>query len=259
MDWYLYPAAVGIGLVAGFINTLAGSGSLLTLPFLMFLGLPAHVANGTNRIAILLQNIVGVSRFRQKKVLNFREGLWYGLPAVVGALAGARIAVDVNEEALRATIGILLVVMFVLILMKPERWLQGRTVSRTPGRKVLTVVLFFIIGIYGGFIQAGVGFFLLAGLVIGAGTDLIRGNALKVFVVLLYTPLALVVFMLHHQVDYVLGLVLAAGNMGGAWIGANVAVSWGPRFVRYILLAALLVSALKLTGAADLIWGFIAK
>lgn len=258
MDWYLYAAVVGIGIVAGFINTLAGSGSLLTLPFLMFLGLPANVANGTNRVAILLQNVVGVTRFKQKKVLDYKEGLWYGLPAAVGAIAGARIAVDVNEQLLRQVIGILLIVMFFLIILKPEKWLQEKNSKLSRGRKIILVFVFFLIGIYGGFIQAGVGFFLLAGLVAGAGVDLVRANALKVFTVLLYTPLALFIFMAHHQVDYVLGLVLAIGNMTGAFLGANVAVSWGPKFVRIILLLALFVSALKLTGAAEWLWSLIA-
>ncbi len=255
MEWYLYLAVIGVGLLAGFINTLAGSGSLITLPFLMFLGLPANVANGTNRIAILLQNIVSVGGFRQKKILSYREGLLFALPAVVGAMAGARIAVHLNEEVMRRTIGILLVIMIVIILYKPSRWLKGKEIPLTRKRKILLVILFFFIGVYGGFIQAGVGFFLLAGLVIGAGADLVKANALKVFIILLYTPLALAFFMYYHQVNYVLGLVLAVGNMTGAWLGTRVAVSWGPRFVRIILLLALFISAAKLTGLTDWLAG----
>ena len=251
MDWYLYPAVIGIGLLAGFINTLAGSGSLITLPFLMFLGLPANVANGTNRIAILLQNIVSVTGFRQKKVLSFREGLFFALPAILGAVAGARIAIHLNEQIMRRTIGVLLVIMLVIIIYKPERWLQGRNIELTRKRKYFLVILFFFIGMYGGFIQAGVGFFLLAGLVLGAGADLVKANALKVFIILLYTPLALAFFMYYHQVNYWLGLVLAVGNMTGAWLGTRVAVSWGPKFVRIILLLALILSAAKLTGLLD--------
>ena len=255
MEWYLYLAVIGVGLLAGFINTLAGSGSLITLPFLMFLGLPANVANGTNRIAILLQNIVSVGGFRQKKILSYREGLLFALPAVVGAMAGARIAVHLNEEVMRRTIGILLVIMIFIILYKPSRWLKGKEIPLTRKRKILLVILFFFIGVYGGFIQAGVGFFLLAGLVIGAGADLVKANALKVFIILLYTPLALAFFMYYHQVNYVLGLVLAVGNMTGAWLGTRVAVSWGPRFVRIILLLALFISAAKLTGLTDWLAG----
>ena len=248
MEWYLILAVIGVGFIAGFINTLAGSGSLLTLPLLMFLGLPANVANGTNRIAILLQNIVGVSSFKKQKVLDFKQGLWLGIPAVVGSVIGAQIAINLNEEMMRMTIGGLLIFMFFIIIYKPDKWIKGRAgeVSAKPG--ILQLIIFFFIGMYGGFIQAGVGFFLLAGLVLGAGLDLVRANALKVLIILLYTPLALVIFMINNQVDYKLGLILAVDNMLGAFVGAKATVSWGPKVVRYVLLIAILGSALKLFG-----------
>lgn len=251
MEYYLIIAVIGIGFVAGFINTVAGSGSLLTLPLLMFLGLPANVANGTNRIAILLQNIVGISSFRQQKVLSFREGLRSGIPAAAGSIAGALIAVQIDDEVMSKVIGFLLILMFVLIIIRPSRWTGSAQDKSIP--YWLQAVIFFIIGIYGGFIQAGVGFFLLAGLVLGAGMDLVRANAVKVFIVFLYTPFALVVFMIHHQVDYRLGLLLAVGNMAGAFAGSRLAVKWGARVVRYFLLFALVLASLKLLGIFDLI------
>jgi uncharacterized membrane protein YfcA len=257
MEWYLYLAVIGVGVVAGFINTLAGSGSLLTLPLLMFLGLPANMANGTNRIAILLQNVVGVGSFRHQKIINLKEGLWIALPAVAGSLVGARIAVHFNEEIMEKTIAGLLLFMFFVIIYKPERWMkrqEGKVSSKTT---LLQIVIFFLIGIYGGFIQAGVGFFLLAGLVLGVGVDLIKANALKLFIILLYTPFALAIFMIHGQVDYKLGLILAVGNMVGSFLGTRVAVSWGPRFVRIILLAALFFSSLKLLGFFTLLASWI--
>ena len=99
MEWYLVLALIGTGLAAGFINTTAGGGSMLTLPLLMFLGLPANVANGTNRIAILLQNVIGVSTFRQKKVLDFSTDYKLAIPAIVGSIIGAFFAVEVDEDA----------------------------------------------------------------------------------------------------------------------------------------------------------------
>ena len=258
MEWYVIAAVILVGFIAGFINTLAGSGSLLTLPLLMFLGLPANVANGTNRIAILLQNIVGVSSFKKQKVLDFKHGLWLGIPAVIGSFIGAQIAINLNEDVMRKTIGGLLIVMLFIIIYKPDNWIKGKAgeIGAKPG--VLQIIIFFFISIYGGFIQAGVGFFLLAGLVLGAGLDLVRANALKVFIVLLYTPVALGIFILNNQVDYKLGLILAVGNMLGAFVGAKATVSWGPKFVRYILLIAVFVSAVKLLGFVDFFFKQIA-
>jgi hypothetical protein len=143
-------------------------------------------------------------------------------------------------------VGILLIVMFFVVLFKPEAWLKGKSGKGLGGSLWVNLVVFFLIGLYGGFIQAGVGFFLLAGLVLGAGLDLVRANAIKNFLVFLYTPFALAVYMIGQQVDYRAGLILSVGSMAGAWLGTRSAVTWGPVFVRYVLLVAVLVSALQL-------------
>jgi len=246
MEWYLYILVVLAGMVAGFINTLAGSGSLITLPLLMFLGLPANVANGTNRISILLQSLVGSAGFVRQKQLEVKTGLWLAIPTVIGSVAGAFFALELDDLMMKRAIGVLLVVMFFMVLFKPEVWLKGKQSAGTARINWVTILLFFVIGLYGGFIQAGVGFFLLGGLVMGAGFDLIKANALKNLLVFLYTPFALAIFIINHQVDYKAGLILALGSMLGAWIATKIAVGRGTVFVRYVLLIAILGSAVKL-------------
>lgn len=246
VDWWLYPVVALAGAVSGFINTLAGSGSLLTLPLLIFLGLPANVANGTNRIAILLQSVVGVGAFKQKKVFEWREGIWLAIPASIGALIGAFVAVDINDALMNKIIGALLVVMFFMILYKPEQWVKEQAEGVRAKPTLLRMLVFFGIGFYGGFIQAGVGFFLLAGLVLGAGFDLLKANAIKVLIVLAFTVVALIVFIANSQINYLIGLVLGAGSMLGAWIATHVAIKHGTKFVRWFLLATVLVFAFKL-------------
>lgn len=249
MEWWVYALVVLAGIFSGFINTLAGSGSLLTLPLLIFIGLPANVANGTNRIAILLQSVVGVGAFKQKKVFEWREGIWLAIPASAGALIGAFVAVDINDALMNRIIGALLVVMFFMILYKPEQWIKAQVGGVHAKPTFLRILVFFGIGFYGGFIQAGVGFFLLAGLVLGAGFDLLKANAIKVLIVLAFTVVALIVFVVNSQVNYLIGLVLGAGSMLGAWIATHVAVKHGTKFIRWFLLASVLLFALKL-----LIW-----
>lgn len=245
MEWYTYIIVIGIGIVAGIINTLAAGGSLLTLPVLMALGLPPNMANGTNRIAIFLQNVVGVTRFHQEKVMDFPSGFKVGIPALLGAIAGAFIAVNLNDEVMKLAIAGVMILVFFLMLLKPNRWINSHE-EHPPIPYWLQFIVFFFVGIYGGFIQAGVGFFLLTSLVLGSGFDLLKANALKIFVILLYTPLALVIFFLHGDVDLWMGLVLALGNMTGAWIGTKIAVKGGAKFIRYFVLAAILVAATKL-------------
>lgn len=246
MPWFKLVLIAGSGLIAGFINTLAGSGSLLTLPVLMFIGLPADVANGTNRISVLFQSATAVAGFKKMDRLDVKAGSAMILPVLTGSLAGALAAVRVSKDMLETFIGVLLVVMFFLILLKPEAWLRGRSTELRIRSRFLHFLVFFFTGFYGGFIQAGVGFFLLASLVIGYGNDLISANALKAFFTLILSVVALFIFILYGKVDYGAGLIMAAGSATGAWLGTKTAVSWGPAFVRYILLLAILASSVKL-------------
>ncbi len=248
MEWVFYLAVIAAGFAAGFINTLAGSGSLITLPLLIFLGLPANIANGTNRVAILLQNMVAVGSFRRQRVLDVRGGIMLAIPAMIGAVIGAQIAVNLDEFIIRRTVGILMVVMFFVVLIKPRQWLEGKTGNKKGFSLILKIFVFFLIGAYGGFIQAGVGIFLLAGLVLGAGYDLVKANAVKLLIVLCFTVFALIIFILNGQVEWKTGLVLALGNMTGAWIASRIAVKRGAKFVRWFLLAVLLVSGSILVG-----------
>jgi uncharacterized protein len=246
MDWGLYILVILVGFISGFINTLAGSGSLISLPMLIFMGLPVNIANGTNRIAILLQSIIGVGSFKQKKVFEWRDGLWLTIPSIIGAFLGSMMAVNLDAKLMDRIIGVLLIFMFFVILFKPESWINKNAGSIKAKPTILNFIIFLAIGFYGGFIQAGVGFFLLAGLVLGAGFDLLRANAIKVLIVLAYTIVALGVFIFNKQVDYKLGLILGFGSMFGAWLATHVAVKKGASFIRWFLLVTVLAFAVKL-------------
>ncbi|MEO8467642.1 MAG: sulfite exporter TauE/SafE family protein [Gammaproteobacteria bacterium] len=242
----LLLAAVPIaGFVAGFINTLAGTGSLITLPVLILLGLPATVANGTNRIGVLMQNIVAVATFRKRGALDVAGSWKLVLPAVVGSVLGARLAVDIDQQMMRNVIGVFMLVMLAVMLLKPERWIAEHASPRAP-RLLVEVPLFFAIGVYGGFLQAGVGIFLLAALVLGAGFNLVGANGVKNLIVLAVTVVAIPVFLLHDQVQWMVGLLLGAGQAAGAWFAAHVAIKRGAGFVRMFVIATVLLSAIAL-------------
>ena len=255
MEWYLYPIIFAAGYASGFINTLAGSGSLITLPVLIFIGLPANVANGTNRLGSLFQAITSVGSFKQKGILDTRGGLVLSIPAIFGAIIGAQIAVDLDEQLLRRTIGALMVAMVVIILIRPNRWLEGRPEATRQRPNWKQLLLFFAIGAYGGFIQAGVGIFLLAGLVLSIGYDLVKANAIKMLIILCFSIFTLAVFIYNDQVWWGVGLLMAAGNGLGGWMASSMAVERGTAFVRWILIVVVLVSAAALLGLFDLIAG----
>ncbi|MCF8304632.1 MAG: sulfite exporter TauE/SafE family protein, partial [Bacteroidales bacterium] len=251
MSWIEIAILITGGVLVGFINTLAGGGSIISLSLLMFFGLPANVANGTNRIAVLLQNVASVSSFRQQKVLDVKKGLWLAIPAVVGSIIGAWVAVDLNKEVIEKAIGVLMLFMLFFILYKPQRLLKEHTELINRKVSFSQVLVFFGIGLYGGFIQMGVGYFLLAGLVLQAGYELVKANAIKVLVVLLYTPFAMLVFIFNDQINYAYGFTLAIGNMLGAFVASRMAVKKGAGFVRWVIVAVILFTSAHLFEIID--------
>lgn len=254
------PAAYALlfvaGSVAGTINVLAGGGSFLTLPLLIFLGLPPTVANGTNRIAILVQNVGAVWSFNRHGVMDWRWIRTAALPALAGAGLGTWAAIRIGDASFQRVLATLMIVFAVVMLLDPLRNRVRRGVAdagnaspetEVPARLsgVAFSATFFGVGVYGGFVQAGVGFFILA-LAMLAGFDLVRGNALKVLVVLVFTPLALVLFAVAGKVDWGMGIALAGGNLLGGLIGTHLTILKGHAWVKRVVVVMIVVFALKL-------------
>ncbi len=234
-----------VGLVAGILNVLAGGGSLLVLPVLIWVGLPAAVANGTNRVAILAQNIVAVRGFQQRGLLPWRLALLCTAPALVGGALGARLAVDIDDQLFKRILAAVMLGVCVVMVIDPAKRLRVDVARLGTARTAVLVVSFFAIGMYGGFIQAGVGFLVITGLLVH-GLDLVRINAIKVFVVGAFTVTALIVFIVHHEVNWHLGIALAAGNALGGWLGTRLAIAKGHAWLRRLVLVVIVVFAVRL-------------
>lgn len=233
---------LGGGVVAGFVNTVAGGGSVVTIPILVEI-VGASVANGTNRIAILMQNLVGVARFQRGGAIQWSEVWPLAPPVVLGALGGAYVATTIPSETMRRVFAFVIVMVALSVLIKPSRW-EGGVDRRL--HQPWRWLAFLAVGFYGGFVQAGVGFLMLAGLVLGGGFGLVRGNAAKVTLILLYTPLVVILFASADQVDLAVGLVLGLGNMTGAWIASSLAIKKGSGWIRWVLILAAIAAALRM-------------
>lgn len=237
-----------IGIVTGFINTLAGSGSLITLPFLMFMGLPPTMANATNRINILLSSLVGFLMLKKATRMNFRKTGILIFPAIVGAFGGSLIAVDIEEEVLRIVIMVVMGLMLFPVIMNSKKWLRESGREPYVKNKPFAILVFFSIGLYGGFLQAGIGIMFLSALVLIANYSLTHGNVIKNLISFVYTIPALTVFIINGQVDWVLGLLLAAGQMLGA-AAASYFASKTPnagKWIRILLIVMIVGSLGKL-------------
>lgn len=244
-DWIVWLLLLASGAIAGALNVVAGGGSFLTLPILIFLGLPPGVANGTNRVGILLQNTSAVWGFRRHGLIEKRWLIAAAVPTMFGAIAGTLLALRVTDEAFKRVLAFLMIAVTLWTLWDPIRPDARRSASPAAGKTALLATGFFAAGVYAGFVQAGVGFFLLA-ITTLAGYDLVRGNAMKVFCVLVSTPLSLAIFAANGQVAWSHGLWLGFGNFLGGLLGVHLTVLKGHRWIRGVVTITVIVMAVKL-------------
>jgi len=234
----------GVGAVAGFINVNAGGGSSLTLPTLIFLGLDATVANGTNRIGLILQNIFAVTSFRKNKIYKFKTSIFLAVFTLPGAIIGAILATQVSNTLFQRILGGVLILIVISMIFSRSYKINALENHRS----WFIYPALFSIGFYGGFLQVGVGFLFMAALYHLLRVNLVFVNMHKVFIILIYTIPALAVFSLTGNVNWQFGLVLATGNALGGWWGAHAAVKGGEKVIRIILAVAITIMAGKLFG-----------
>ncbi len=236
------------GIAAGFVNVSAGGGSFLTIPLLIILGgLPATAANASNRVAILLQNIIAVKNFRRHGFRDIRQGVKLGLSAMAGAVIGSMIALDISEDLFRTILTVIMVLALVIVL-RPGRKNSTEYSAEQLRHPVLQIFLFFFIGIYGGFIQAGTGYLIILALSILGGLSLLKANSLKIVIIAAYLVPSLVVFLLNGEIRWLPAVILAGGTSIGGWFGSTFAIRKGDKWIRIILAAGILAMAAKMVG-----------
>ena len=248
MDLGLWQVAllIAVGTVGGFLNVMAGGGSLLTVPVMVFMGIPGAVANGTNRIAILAQNITAITTFARRGFRDFRLSLSLAACALPGAIAGAMVGVQLQGAWFNRALA--LIMIGVILLMHFDRGTQQQSEDYKPVRRQLVAghTLMVAAGFWGGFIQIGVGFIVMPILNRVMGLDLVRTNMHKVFIIAVYTLAALVVFASQLELLWMVGLALAVGNSIGGYLGAHFTITRGERLIRIVLNTVLAGFILKL-------------
>ncbi len=230
------------GVFAGGINSMAGGGSLLTVPLLSVVGLEGLVANGTNRVAVLVQNASSAYSYAKRGVDVWKRSVPVVVPAVVGGLVGATIISNLDDKVFEKLFGVLMLPLLAIAIWKPKA-----TAAPRPWPTWLSVVVFFLVGVYAGSIQAGVGIILLL-ILARAGFDLVEANAIKTLVILGVTVTAVPVFIYKGQVDWLPAVVLASGMAIGGYVGAKFAVEGGERVIRPVLVVSVLALAGRMIG-----------
>jgi uncharacterized membrane protein YfcA len=248
---------IASGLAAGFINAVSGGGAMLTVPALIFIGLPPGVANGTNRVAVFVQNIAALAAYQRLQVTNYTLGVSLAVPATIGALVGALVSVRLNDDLFRTILGFVLLLLIGPILAEPRLNARAATLMSPAQAGWLLWTVFFVLGVYGGLLQIGVGIFILVALSSFGGLDLVLANGIKVFIVLCLTGLALLVFVAEGKVAWGVGLLLATSNAAGAWCGAYWGVRKGAYWIRVVLTVTVIAMALQLLGVLSWVGRFL--
>ena len=243
INWIHSALLLGVGILASIINVVAGGGSYLTLPLLIFTGLSPTVANGSNRVGILVGNLVGSWKFARAGQLRKSDLFYFCLPAALGGMVGAHLATMVDDRFLRVFLAVLMLFgSWTVIKGSDKSDPTGEPESPDPKK---SFPLFSGVGVYAGFIQAGTGFFSLAAS--GAlGYNLKRGNAIKTFMNLFLTVPALVVFDQRGLVDWQAGTALAVGMAIGGVLGVRLSQNSKPESLKKMVAAAILVSAVMI-------------
>ena len=241
--WF-YPLLFLTGIIAGTLNVIAGGGSFLTIPLLIFMGLPPLVANGTNRIGILLQNISATWSFKRHGVLKDLPLLPCLISAIAGSALGVPAAILAGDDAFKRILAVFMIIVSLWTIADPLKKLQSHVESAQINRRA-AVAGFFFCGFLSGFVQAGVGFFILA-LTTYLGLDLVRGNALKVTVILGAITASLALYAWQGYVLLIPGLVLAGGTVLGSQIGVRLAILKGHKWIKVVVTVMVVLFAVKL-------------
>jgi len=234
------------GVAAGFINVVAGGGSLITLPLLIFIGIPPTSANGTLRIAIFAQGLVAVRRFHTAGAIQWKTAATIVWPVWLGAIGGAIVASNMADTDFKSMIGWITLVAGGVVAIDLKKVLAGRTTKQSTARRIVFYLALTIVGFYGGLAQAGVGYLFLAALVLAGGYMLVEANVMKVVLVMAFTPLTIVIFGLNSKIHIGYALVLAVGQALGGHFGAGVALSRGSSIIRPVLVVVVVAAAIKL-------------
>ena len=246
LELYHYILAIVGGFVAAIMNTLAGYGSIITLTILMdVLGLPANMANGTNRVNILANSVAGVLGYQRNGKLDLSNGKWILIIVCLGAIFGVLLAVNVSNEQFRAVFKYLILILFLSIIIKPKRWIrETNDLKDLPMWKLF--LFYFPVGFYGGFIQMGMGIVFLMVAVLLSGFTIIRANALKMVVIVIYMVISLAIFHFNGLIDWRIGAVLSIGTAAGGYLTASYASRiknanlYAYRFLVVVVLAVLI-------------------
>lgn len=244
---------IAAGLVCGFLNAVASSGSAVSLPVLMSIGLHAVTANATNRVPVLVGAIAATVGLARHGALPWRRALIAATPISLGAAIGALLSQHIPGHDLRMVVVAAILVALVLIFTNLKRLLNAAA-SDDPRIGWKQIVLLFLVGIWAGFLVLDSGTYMLLVLVLAVGLPLVEANAVRVFATLAAAAVAMAIYADHQSIDWTAGGIMALGSVAGGLLGARLAISpQARRWIVGLLVVVIIGEAIHLSA------GYFAK
>jgi uncharacterized membrane protein YfcA len=232
---------ISVGFVVGFVNTVAGSATAITYMLFMAMGMPVSVANATSRVGVLLQFTTSSIMFKKEGFLDFGEAFKIGVPVMIGSMFGAEFAALINQNIFEIILAVFLLIMIFFMFYDAKTFISGHPDNALKRLTPTKWIAFLLIGFYGGFTHIGVVILLIFASVMLVGMNIVKANAIKQFAVMLYTPVALVVFAVHGQINWEIGLIYSIGNVLGAIVGTKTTIRFGGNFIRWCVVVIIVI------------------
>lgn len=243
---------IATGIFVGVVNTFAGGAAAVTIAVFTTLGLPVNIANGTNRIPVFFQCLTMSLTFASQKILDYKTGFKLSIPTIIGAIIGAQYASYISNSMITIILATILIIMLIFLAFNPTKLMQQNSLAIHRTIRWNDYLWFLLIGLYGGCIHIGVGYLILAVVLMGMGYNLMEANALKGFIVLMYIPFSLTIFIINGQVEIMYGVVHGIGNVIGAFFAARYAKHIGMKFLRWFLMVIMFILILDLLKIIDI-------
>jgi uncharacterized protein len=237
-------AVLIIGLIAGLVDAIVGSGGLISIPFLIFTGLPAQVAIATDRLGIIGQNLGSIPKFWKEKKIQWKYVPAFSLISIIGAYIGANILLSVNEEFLNKVVGVVILLILPFIFIKKDIGVKRKTITKS--KKIIGYFLYLLVMTFAGFIGGGVGILIFYTLMVFFGFTIIEANATDNISWFLLSISSLIIFAMNGLIDYTLGIVLFIGMLAGGYLGVRIVIKKGNQWVKPLFVVVVIISAIKL-------------
>ena len=240
----VYPALFLAAMIAGWVDSIAGGGGMITLPALLAAGLPPHLALGTNKLQSTFGSFTATTNNYRRGIIRFGDAVWGIVCTAIGAALGAYVVQILDSELLEKVIPFLLFAILVYFIFSPRLSDQDKSPKITSG--IFYLLCGLALGFYDGFFGPGTGSFWVFLFVSLLGYNLTKATGYTKLMNFTSNIVSLIAFTIGGNILIKVGLVMGVGQVIGAYVGSHMAIRNGARFIRPVLIVVVFITTVRL-------------